>query len=115
MRKLSIVAATQDDAHIFCLPTQIASEIKAVLDLVENIMGAFGFKDFEVNLSTRPEKAVGSDDIWRTAEAALVEALQSKVRYEASLIKVAPACFNAYKSQSRLVSVRLATVGLGIR
>jgi threonyl-tRNA synthetase len=50
-----------------------------VLDLVENIMGAFGFTDFEVNLSTRPEKAVGSEQIWHTAEAALVEALQSKV------------------------------------
>jgi len=63
------------------LPTQIASEIKAVLDLVENIMGAFGFTDFEVNLSTRPEKAVGSDEIWSTAEAALEEALQSKVSF----------------------------------
>ena len=69
----------QDDAHIFCLPSQIASEIRAVLDLVEDIMSAFGFTDFEVNLSTRPEKAVGSDEIWHTAEAALVEAIQSKV------------------------------------
>ena len=50
-----------------------------MLDLVEDIMGAFGFTDFEVNLSTRPEKAVGSDEIWHTAETALVEALQSKV------------------------------------
>ena len=69
----------QDDAHIFCLPSQISGEIRSVLDLVENIMGAFGFTDLEINLSTRPDKAVGSDDIWRTAEAALVEALQSKV------------------------------------
>ena len=74
-----MLCEAQDDAHIFCLPLQISSEIRSVLDLVENIMGAFGFTDFEVNLSTRPEKAVGSDEIWHTAEAALVEALQSKV------------------------------------
>ncbi|KAG2446313.1 hypothetical protein HXX76_000901 [Chlamydomonas incerta] len=69
---------TQDDAHIFCLPNQITSEIKGVLDLVEEILGTFGFNDYEVNLSTRPEKSVGSDDIWTTAEAALVEALNAK-------------------------------------
>ena len=69
----------QDDAHIFCLPSQISLEIRAVLDLVESIMGAFGFVDFEVNLSTRPEKSVGTDEIWATAEAALTEALGSKV------------------------------------
>ena len=49
---------------------------------MENIMGAFGFRDFEVNLSTRPEKAVGSDEIWSTAETALEEALHSKVSCE---------------------------------
>ncbi|KAG2433186.1 hypothetical protein HYH02_012728 [Chlamydomonas schloesseri] len=69
---------TQDDAHIFCLPNQITSEIKGVLDLVEEILGTFGFSDYEVNLSTRPEKSVGSDEIWTTAEAALVEALNAK-------------------------------------
>ncbi|PNW77087.1 hypothetical protein CHLRE_10g421600v5 [Chlamydomonas reinhardtii] len=69
---------TQDDAHIFCLPNQITTEIKGVLDLVEEILGTFGFNDYEVNLSTRPEKSVGSDEIWTTAEAALVEALNAK-------------------------------------
>ncbi|KAG2486564.1 hypothetical protein HYH03_014734 [Edaphochlamys debaryana] len=69
---------TQDDAHIFCLPNQITSEIKGVLDLVEEILGTFGFNDYEVNLSTRPEKSVGDDAIWHTAESALVEALGEK-------------------------------------
>lgn len=69
---------TQDDAHIFCLPDQITSEIKGVLDLTEEILSTFGFKDFEVNLSTRPEKSVGDDSIWDTAESALKDALTLK-------------------------------------
>ena len=69
---------TQDDAHIFCLPDQITSEIKRVLDLTEEILSTFGFTDFEVNLSTRPEKSVGEDAIWTTAESALRDALGEK-------------------------------------
>ena len=69
---------TQDDAHIFCLPDQIASEIVGVLDLIEKLLSTFGFAQYEVNLSTRPEKSVGSDDIWKKAESALVEALNAK-------------------------------------
>lgn len=69
---------TQDDAHIFCLPDQIAGEIRGVLDLTEELLSTFGFANYEINLSTRPEKSVGSDDIWTRAEAALVEALQAK-------------------------------------
>jgi len=69
---------TQDDAHIFCLPDQITDEIKSVLDLTEEILSTFGFKEFEVNLSTRPEKSVGDDKIWNTAEGALKDALQMK-------------------------------------
>lgn len=69
---------TQDDAHIFCLPDQIADEIRGVLDLTEELLSTFGFENYEINLSTRPEKSVGSDDIWAKAEAALVEALEAK-------------------------------------
>jgi threonyl-tRNA synthetase len=69
---------TQDDGHIFCLPDQIAGEIEGVLSLVQAVMGAFGFDDLEVNLSTRPDKAVGSDAIWATAEGALTTALAAK-------------------------------------
>lgn len=69
---------TQDDAHIFCLPDQIAPEILSVLDLIETLLSTFGFSEYDVNLSTRPEKSVGSDEIWHKAETALVEALTQK-------------------------------------
>ena len=69
---------TQDDAHIFCLPTQIAGEILGVLNLTEKILSDFGFKDYEVNLSTRPDKSVGTDEGWELATQALVEALNNK-------------------------------------
>eukprot|EP00899_Mesostigma_viride_P007629 jgi/Mesvir1/16868/Mv15752-RA.2 len=69
---------TQDDGHIFCLPSQVSSEILGVLNLVETILGAFEFTKFEVNLSTRPEKSVGSDAIWQLATDALIDALKTK-------------------------------------
>ena len=69
---------TQDDAHIFCLEDQIADEIRSVLDLTEEVLTTFGFSRYEINLSTRPEKSVGSDAIWEKAEAALRAALDAK-------------------------------------
>lgn len=69
---------TQDDAHIFCREEQIADEIVAILDLTLDTLAAFGFDDFAIELSTRPEKAVGSDEIWDKATAALRAALQAK-------------------------------------
>ncbi|NJL39673.1 MAG: threonine--tRNA ligase [Leptolyngbyaceae cyanobacterium RM2_2_4] len=69
---------TQDDAHIFCLPDQVADEILGVLNLTETILSDFGFTQYEVNLSTRPAKSVGTDNIWQLATDALVEALNTK-------------------------------------
>ena len=69
---------TQDDAHIFCLPEQVTDEILGVLNLTEQILSDFGFTDYEVNLSTRPAKSVGSDDIWELATSALKKALDIK-------------------------------------
>jgi len=69
---------TQDDAHIFCLPEQVAGEILGVLNLTEKILSDFGFTQYEVYLSTRPSKFVGTDDIWELATQALVEALNKK-------------------------------------
>nr|GLL24208.1 threonine--tRNA ligase, chloroplastic/mitochondrial 2 [Ipomoea trifida] len=69
---------TQDDAHIFCLEDQIKDEIRGVLDLTEGILQQFGFDNYEVNLSTRPEKSVGNDDIWEKATSALKDALNDK-------------------------------------
>jgi threonyl-tRNA synthetase len=69
---------TQDDAHVFCREDQIEDEILAILDLNLSMLADFGFEQFEVNLSTRPEKAVGSDAIWDRATAALEGALGRK-------------------------------------
>lgn len=69
---------TQDDAHIFCLEDQIKDEIRGVLDLTEEILQQFGFDKYEVNLSTRPEKAVGDDEIWERATSSLKDALEDK-------------------------------------
>jgi len=69
---------TQDDAHVFCQEEQIEEEVLRVLDLTLEMLGDFGFTQFEVNLSTRPEKAVGSDEIWDKATTALQGALERK-------------------------------------
>lgn len=68
---------TQDDAHIFMLPSQIRDEIIGVIDLVDYIYGIFGFK-YHVELSTKPEKAMGSDEIWDLATDSLRAALDAK-------------------------------------
>lgn len=69
---------TQDDAHIYCTPEQIETEIVKVMDLVEEIYSNFGFDEYNIELSTRPEKSIGSDEIWEKAESALANALNSK-------------------------------------
>jgi threonyl-tRNA synthetase len=69
---------TQDDAHIFCVPGQIESEIIGVIELTFEIYKAFGFEDFHIELSTKPEKHIGSDEIWETATDALKDALKHK-------------------------------------
>ncbi|MFM7601226.1 MAG: threonine--tRNA ligase [Pseudanabaena sp.] len=69
---------TQDDAHIFCTEAQIESEILGVLNLAELILSTFGFENYEINLSTRPEKYVGSDAIWEKSTEALKKALNYK-------------------------------------
>lgn len=66
---------TQDDAHIFCLPEQLQDEIVGVLKLTRSILSRFGFEKYELMISTRPEKSVGSDQIWEDATKALVGAL----------------------------------------
>lgn len=69
---------TQDDAHIFCTEAQIEQEIIGVLNLAELILSTFGFENYEINLSTRPEKYVGSDEIWEKSTNALKDALNHK-------------------------------------
>ena len=66
---------TQDDAHIFCSPDQLAEEVRKVLKFTTFMLGTFGFSEFKMYLSTRPEKAVGSIDQWDQATEALATAL----------------------------------------
>ena len=74
---MRVRAFTQDDSHIFMLPSQIASEIQGVIDLVDRFYNLFGFK-YHVELSTRPDNAMGSEEIWETATSALRQALEAK-------------------------------------
>ena len=69
---------TQDDAHVFCLPEQIGDEILRVLDLTEKILSSFDFRNYEINLSTRPDKSIGEDAVWELATNGLIEALERK-------------------------------------
>ena len=69
---------TQDDAHIFCTEEQMLDEVCKCIDMIYDAYRTFGFEKIEVKLSTRPEKRVGSDEIWDKAEKALADALHSK-------------------------------------
>ena len=68
---------TQDDAHLFVMPSQIKENVYEILDFVDKIMKAFGFH-YEMEISTKPAKAVGSDEVWEVATKALKDALDEK-------------------------------------
>ncbi|KTD01662.1 threonine--tRNA ligase [Fluoribacter gormanii] len=68
----------QDDAHIFCTEDQIQSEVAMMLELVQSVYADFGFKEIKYRLALRPEKRVGSDDVWDKAEAALKQAMKDR-------------------------------------
>jgi len=69
---------TQDDAHIFCTEEQAEDEIGTVIDLVCRMYRVFGFDKYKVELSTRPEKRIGTDDMWDRAEGILIKAMVSR-------------------------------------
>ncbi len=69
---------SQDDAHIFCAPEQIESEVSSFISMVQETFGVFGFDDVRVTLSLRPEKRIGADDLWDAAEGALASALDAR-------------------------------------
>jgi threonyl-tRNA synthetase len=75
---MRVRAFTQDDAHIFCREDQIQEEVSSFIDLLLEVYADFGFNEVLVKLSTRPEKRVGAEDIWDTAERALETALNGK-------------------------------------
>jgi len=80
---LRVRGFTQDDAHIFCLREQIEDEVVGVINFVDETLKVFGFKEFEVELSTRPEKSIGTDEDWEAATGALKTALERRgLEYE---------------------------------
>ncbi len=80
---LRVRAFTQDDAHIFCLPEQLEEEIIGVIQFVQDTLKIFGFDNFEVEISTRPEKSIGTDEDWDKATEALKKSLDIKnIPYE---------------------------------
>ncbi len=75
---LRVRGFTQDDAHLFCRPDQIEEEVARVLDFTFFVLKTFGFANYQVYVSTRPEKAVGSEEAWAQATAALEAALKGR-------------------------------------
>ncbi|TBR16606.1 threonine--tRNA ligase [bacterium] len=73
---LRVRGFTQDDAHIFCLPSQLRQEIKSIVEFVFSTMKIFGFSELGIELSTRPEKYIGSDEDWALATSGLEDSLK---------------------------------------
>jgi threonyl-tRNA synthetase len=82
---LRVRAFTQDDAHVYCTIEQVPDEVDAICSAIDQLYARFGFDQVRVELSTRPDKSIGSDEEWEQAEAALREALERQGRdYEVS-------------------------------
>jgi len=77
---LRVRSFTQDDAHVYCTEDQIEAEVTDICEAIDELYSRFGFEDVEVELSTKPDKAMGSDEQWQRAEAMLQSALDSQDR-----------------------------------
>ncbi len=77
---LRVRAFTQDDAHVYCAEEQITDEVADICEAIDELYARFGFENVRVELSTRPEKSIGTDEQWAKAEAALTEALERQGR-----------------------------------
>jgi threonyl-tRNA synthetase len=77
---LRVRAFTQDDAHVFCTLEQVTDEVDSICTAIDELYERFGFDDVRVELSTRPEKSIGTDEQWERAEEALREALERQER-----------------------------------
>lgn len=74
---------TQDDAHVFCTPEQMSGEVEKIIDLMLHVYGVMGFEDVAIELSTRPTKSIGSDEMWGLATKVLEDALAGrKINYK---------------------------------
>jgi threonyl-tRNA synthetase len=82
---MRVRAFTQDDAHIYCEPHQVTEEVNSICAAIDELYARFGFDDGRVELSTRPDKSIGTDEQWEQAESSLREALEHQGRdYEVS-------------------------------
>lgn len=80
---LRVRAMTQDDAHIYCTEDQMEGELLKLIDFIENLYKRYGFNDIRVELSTRPQKSIGTDEEWEKAEKGLIAALEdAKLEYK---------------------------------
>jgi threonyl-tRNA synthetase len=77
---LRVRAFTQDDAHVYCTEEQITDEVASICEAIDELYARFGFENVRVELSTRPEKSMGTEEQWAKAEAALQEALEQQGR-----------------------------------
>jgi threonyl-tRNA synthetase len=77
---LRVRTFTQDDAHVFCLPDQVTEEVDAICGAIDELYATFGFEEVRVELSTRPDKHIGTDEQWERAEASLRGALERQGR-----------------------------------
>jgi threonyl-tRNA synthetase len=77
---LRVRSFVQDDAHVYCTEDQITDEVASICEAIDELYARFGFDDVKVELSTRPEKSMGSDEQWAKAEAALAQALEQQGR-----------------------------------
>jgi threonyl-tRNA synthetase len=77
---LRVRAFTQDDAHVFCTEEQISDEVASICEAIDELYARFGFEDVHVELSTRPQKSMGTKEQWAKAEAALAAALKGQGR-----------------------------------
>ena len=108
---LRVRAFTQDDAHVFCTLEQVADEVDSICEAIDELYARFGFDDVRVELSTRPEKSIGTDEQWERAEASLREALERQGReYELS-----PGEGTFYGPEDRLPHHRRARPLLAVR
>jgi threonyl-tRNA synthetase len=77
---LRVRAFTQDDGHVYCTEDQIVGEVRDITEAIDELYALFGFDDVRVELSTRPEKSIGTDEQWEMAERALAQALEEMGR-----------------------------------
>ena len=73
-----LIQFTQDDAHIYCTEKQIESEVSKIIDIIKDMFSVFKLEFHHIELSTRPEKRIGTDDSWELAEKALENVLKEK-------------------------------------